>query len=121
LEINRAIPCQFTIELKGNILLASDAQLASLKIFDLRDVNVGAKHNILEILDDFEIAKAFENHYVEDPIINDSMLKKRERPSVKSAISDKNKRSFFQRSMLRLDEQPWRLPCGDLRCGDQIA
>jgi hypothetical protein len=67
-----------------------------LKIFDFRNLNVGAEHNVLEIFDDFEIAEAFEDDDVKQTIINDSVFKKREGPSVKAAISNENKRSFFQ-------------------------
>src|SRR4029450_384065 len=44
-----------------------------------------------------------------------------EGPSVKAPVANENKGSLFHRSMLRLDEQLRRLPCGDLRCGDEIA
>jgi hypothetical protein len=95
LEINGAIACQFAIELKGNILLACNPQLASLKIFDLGGVNVGTEYNILEILDDFEIAEALEHDDIEESVIDAGILKEWEGSSVKTAVSDKNKGSFF--------------------------
>src|SRR4029078_6947156 len=119
--INRAIARQLAIKLHGHVLLARYAQLPRLKIFDFRNLKDGAEHNILDIFDDFEIAEAFEDDDVKQTIINDSVFEKRERPSVKAAISNENKRSFFQGSMLRFDEQLWRLPCRDVRCGDEIA
>src|SRR4030095_5116313 len=112
---------EFAIELQGNVLFARYAQLPRLKIFDFRNLNVGAEYNVLEISDDFEIAEPFENDDVKQAIINDSLFKKRQEHSVKAPVSDKNKRSLLHRSMLRLDEQLWRLPCRDLRCGDEIA
>ena len=120
-EINRATAREFAIKLQGNVLFARYAQLPRLKIFDLRDFNVGAEHNVLEIFDDFQIAEPFEDDYVKQAIIGDSMFKKREGPSVKSPVSNENKRSFFHRRMFRLDEQLWRLPCRNVRCGDEIA
>jgi hypothetical protein len=120
-EINRAIVRKLAIKLQGHVLFARYAQLPRLKIFDFRNLNVGAEHNVLEIFDDFEIAEAFKDDDVKQTIINDSVFKKREGPSVKAAISNENKRSFFHGSMLRFDEQLWRLPCRDVRCGDEIA
>ena len=71
-------------------------QLPRLKKFDFRNLNVGAEYNVLEISDDFEIAEPFEDDDVKQAIIDDSLFKKREGPSVKAPVSDKNKRSLFQ-------------------------
>ncbi len=62
LEVNRTVAGQLAIELQGNVLLARYAQAASLEIFNLGDTNLGAEYNILEILDDFEIAEPFEHN-----------------------------------------------------------
>ena len=92
-----------------------------LKIFDFRNLNVGAEYNVLEILDDFEIAEPFEDHDIKQTIVDDSVFKKREGPSVKASVANENERSFFHSSMLRLDEELRRLPCRDVGCGDEIA
>ena len=80
-----------------------------------------AEYNVLEILDDFEIAEPFEDDDVKQSIIDDGVFKKREGPSVKAPVADENERSLFHSSMLRLDEELRRLPCRDVHCGDQIA
>src|SRR5207248_10667437 len=49
------------------------------------------------------------------------MLEKWKRSSVKTPISDENKRSLLNGSILRFNRKLRRLPCRDLRCGDQIA
>ena len=120
-EINRATAREFAIELKGNVLFARYAQLPRLKIFDFRNVNVGAEYNVLEILDDFEIAEPFEDDDVKQSIVDDSLFKEREGPAVKAPVANENERSLFHSSMLRLDEELRRLPCRDVRCGDEIA
>jgi hypothetical protein len=61
LEINRTVAGQFAVQFYRNILLARNAQPLGLKIFNLRDANIRAKHNVLQILDDFEVAEPFEN------------------------------------------------------------
>ena len=48
-------------------------------------------------LDDFEIAEPFEDDDVKQAIIDDSLFKKWEGPSVKAAVSDENKRSLLHR------------------------
>src|SRR4029453_12360889 len=85
------------------------------------NLNVGAEYNVLEILDDFEIAEAFEDDDVKQSMIDDRVFKKREGPSVKAPVANENERSLFHRSMLRLDEELRRLTCRDVRCGDEIA
>src|SRR6266404_7008388 len=49
------------------------------------------------------------------------MFKKRKWAAIVATVSDKNKRSFFNRCVLRLDEQSWRLAGGDLRGGDEVT
>src|SRR6266566_94595 len=49
------------------------------------------------------------------------MCKKRKWSAVVATVSDKNKRSFFNRGVLRFDEQPWRPTGGDLRGGDEVT
>src|SRR5207248_3229527 len=85
------------------------------------NLNVEAEYDVLEILDDFEIAEPFEDHDIKQTIVNDSVFKKREGPSVKAPVANENERSLFHSSMLRLDEELRRLPCRDVRCRDQIA
>src|SRR5207248_7633954 len=92
-EINRAIAREFAIELKGNVLFARYAQLPRLKIFDFRNLNVGAEYNVLEILDDFEIAEPFEDHDIKQTIVDDSVFKKREGPSVKASVANEDRKS----------------------------
>jgi hypothetical protein len=53
LEVNRATAGQFAVKFHWNILLAGYAQVSGLKIFNLRDANVGAEHDVLQIFDDF--------------------------------------------------------------------
>jgi hypothetical protein len=103
-KINRAITRELAIQLQGDVLFAGYAQLPCLKIFDFRNLNVGAEYNVLEISHDFQIAEPFEDDDVKQAIIDDSLFKKREGPSVKAPVSDQNKRSLFHGSMLRLDE-----------------
>src|SRR6266480_5166960 len=97
LKINRAIAREFAIELQGYVLFARYAQLPRLKIFDFRNLNVGTEYNVLEILDDFEIAEPSEDDDVKQAIIQNSMFKKWEGPSVKAPIANENKRSLFHR------------------------
>ena len=75
----------------------------------------------MEILDDFQIAEPLEDDHIKQTIIDDSVFKKWERPSVKTPVADKNERSFFNGSFLGFDEQLRGLAGGDLRCGDKIA
>src|SRR6266700_1212279 len=49
------------------------------------------------------------------------MFKKRERSAIVATVSDKDKRSFFNRSVLRFDEESWRPAGGDLRGGDEVT
>src|SRR2546428_10373664 len=49
------------------------------------------------------------------------MIKREERPAVKTPISNEIRRSFLNRSILRFDRKLRRLPCGNLRRGDEIA
>src|SRR6266404_987829 len=49
------------------------------------------------------------------------MFKKRERSAIVATVSDKDKRSFFNRGVLRFDEQSWRPTGGDLRSGDEVT
>jgi hypothetical protein len=120
-KVNRAIACEFAIELHGDVLFACYAQSLRPKIFDFGNLNVGAEHHVLEVLDDFKIAEPREDDDVQQAVIDDSVFKKRERPSVKPPVTNENKRSLFHRRMFRLDEELRRLPRGDLRCGDEIA
>ena len=90
-EVNRTIAGQLAIELQGNVLLARDAQAASLEIFDLWSADLGAEYNILEILNDFEISQPFEHDDIEQAIIDDGALEKWERAAVKAPVSDQNK------------------------------
>ena len=75
-----------------------------MKIFNLRSADLGAENNVPEIFDDFQVAEPFEHDHVEQTIIDHGMLEKRERPSVKATVADKNKRSFAHRSIFRFDE-----------------
>jgi hypothetical protein len=95
-KINRAITRELAIQLHGDVLFAGYTQLPRLKIFDFRNLNVGAEYNVLEISDDFEIAEPLEDDDVKQAIIDDGLFKKRERPSVKAPVSDEHKRSLFQ-------------------------
>src|SRR5438046_10524757 len=92
-EINRAIAREFAIELKGNVLFARYAQLPRLQIFDFRNLNVGAEYNVLEILDDCEIAEPFEDHDIKQTIVHDSVFKTREGTSVKASGANANEPS----------------------------
>src|SRR5438093_4754516 len=121
LEFNRTAASQLAIELQGNVLLARYAQAASLEIFDLWSADLGAEYNVLEILNDFEIAQPFEHDHIEQAIIDDSALEKWERAAVKAPVSDQNKRSFSYRSAFRFNIKFRRLPCRNLGCRDEIA
>ena len=100
-KINRAITGEFAIQLQGDVLFAGYAQLPRLKIFDFRNFNVGAEYNVLQILDDFEIAEPFEDNDIKQTIVDDGLFKKWEGSSVKAAVSNENKRSLLHRSMIR--------------------
>ena len=49
------------------------------------------------------------------------MFKKRKWSAIVATVSDKNKRSFFNRCVLRFDEQSWRSAGSDLRGGDEVT
>src|SRR5713101_897900 len=49
------------------------------------------------------------------------MFKKRKWSAIVATVSNKNKRSFFNRCVLRFDEQSWRPAAGDLRGGDEVT
>jgi len=82
---------QFAIELQGHVLIACYAQAASLEIFDLGNPDLGAEYDILEILDDFQIAEPLEHDHVKEAIIDDGALEKRKRSAVEATVSDENK------------------------------
>src|SRR5215468_3237587 len=64
LKVNRAITGQFTIELYGNVLLAAYAKLASLKIFNFRNADIGAEYNVMQIFEDLEKSQPFEHNHI---------------------------------------------------------
>src|SRR6266568_7631556 len=49
------------------------------------------------------------------------MFKKRKWSAIVATVSDKNKRSFFNRCVLRFDEQSRRPAGGDLRGADKVT
>src|ERR1041385_632959 len=73
-KINRAITRELAIHLQGYVLFAGYSQLPRLKIFDFRNLNVGAEYNVLEISDDFEIAEPCEDDDVKQAVIDDSVF-----------------------------------------------
>src|SRR5438270_8562777 len=75
-EFDRAVADEFAIQLYRHRLIAVHPQSRRLKILDLRNANFRTEHDVLEILDDLEIAEAFENDHVQFPVIDDGMFKK---------------------------------------------
>jgi hypothetical protein len=65
LEVNGAITGQFTVQLHRNILLAAHAKLASLKIFNFRNPDVGTEDNVMKIFNDLEKTEPLEHNDVE--------------------------------------------------------
>src|SRR5438874_9055752 len=99
-EINRTVARQLAIDLQGNVLFACDAEVPSLKILDLRNADVGAEYNILQVFDDFEIAEPFKHNDVEQSVVYYRVLKKWERPSIQPTISNKYEGSFIHGSIV---------------------
>src|SRR5947209_3160047 len=56
-EFHRAIAHQFAVDFDRHDLIAFDADLAGLEIFNLRHTNVGTKYYILQIFDDLDITE----------------------------------------------------------------
>lgn len=48
----------------GNVLLAAHAQVAGLKVFNFRNANVGAKHNVMEVFNDLEKPEPLEYNHI---------------------------------------------------------
>ena len=82
---------QLAIEFHRHILLAGYAQVPGLKIFDFRDTNIRAEHDMLQILNDLQITQTSKGDYIQQPIVDDGMLEKRKWTSVQAAIADEDK------------------------------
>lgn len=95
--------------------------MPGLEVFDLGDPYVGTKHNVLEILDDFEIAQSFENDDIEQAVVDNSVFEERERSSVESPVSDEDERAFVNGGVLRFYKEARRPARCDLRGGNKIA
>ena len=120
-EFDRTVADQLAIQLYGHVLIASDPQSLSLKIFHFRQGDVGAKKYLLQIFNDLEITDLPESNDIEKPIIQGGVFKEREWSSVTPAIPDQHKRGFVNWCVSRLDKQPRRSACRNMSGGNQIA
>jgi hypothetical protein len=89
-EINRTIAGQLAIELERNVLLARYAQAPRLKVFNFRNSDLGAENDVLEILDDFEIAEPFEHDDIKQAVIHNGLLEEWKRTSIQAPVSNEN-------------------------------
>ncbi len=89
-ELHRAITDQFPVDFDRDGLIAFHPQSAGLEIFNLRHPNVGAKHNVLEIFDNLEIAETLEDDNVQQTVVDHRVFKKREGAAVEPSVADKN-------------------------------
>ena len=87
-KLNWTVAGQFAVEFDRHILFAGYTQALRLKIFNLGSANVRAEYDILQILDDFQIAEPLEHDHIEQAIIDDGALEKWEWHSIKASVSD---------------------------------
>src|ERR1700719_2787002 len=120
-EFDWTITNQFSVELHRHFLFAFNSQMPGLEIFDLRRSNFRAENDILQVFDDLKIPDPLENDDVKQAVIDNGVFEKRKWPAVESAVADQQKRSFVDRSVLRLNRQTRWPADGDLGGGDQVT
>ena len=113
-EFHRAIAHQFAVDFDRHDLIALDADLAGLEIFNLRHTNVGTKYYILQIFDDLEITESLEDNDVQKAIVDYGVFKEWKRAAIQATVTDEDERTFVNRRIFGLNEEPGRLARGDL-------
>src|SRR5919201_6417014 len=89
-EFNRTVASEFAVEFDRHILLARDANLPGLEIFDFRQTNLRAEGDVLEVFDNLEVTELFERDDIEQAVIIGGVFEKRKRPAVMTAVPNQD-------------------------------
>jgi len=96
-KLDRATSHQFTVQFYRDILIAADAQMLGLKIFDFWNSNIGAEKYFLQVFDDVEIADLLERDNIEQPVVQQRMFEEREWTAIAPTVADQHEGSFTNR------------------------
>src|SRR5437763_17099984 len=103
-KFHRAITDQFTVQFDRDRLVALHTQSSGLEIFDLGNANIGTKHDVLQVFDDFEITQTFEDDYIQKAVIERGVFEKGKGAAIQTSIAHQDKRTFIDRRVLALNE-----------------